>query len=141
MQLDLDLAEELPPVWGHPHQMEQVFLNLLSNARDALNEKAERAVGGNREFDKHLTVRTRCETYGIRWAIVEVEDNGDGIETANMERLFEPFFTTKEAGKGTGLGLSISYGIVQNHRGRISCESRKGEGALFRVVLPAAEEA
>ena len=141
IRLKLDLSEGLPPVSGHPNRMEQVFLNLLSNARDALNERSERDGDGNGAFEKRLTVRTRCETYGIGWVIVEVEDNGIGIEAGNMERLFDPFFTTKEAGKGTGLGLSISYGILQNHRGRISCENRNGEGTLFRVALPAAEEA
>ena len=72
--------------------------------------------------------------------VAEVEDNGVGMDEAIRARLFEPFFTTKPADRGTGLGLSISYAIVRDHGGQIACESRKGEGTVFRVRLPAAEE-
>ena len=139
IELTLDLAGDLPLVWGHPYPMEQVFMNLLGNARDALDERARQDAGGNGAFEKRVAVRTRCETYGIRWVVVQVEDNGIGMEVADRERIFEPFFTTKEADQGTGLGLSISYAIVQNHHGRISCESSKGKGTIFRVVLPVSE--
>jgi len=156
--LRLNLGEGLPPVWGHPHQMEQVLMNLLNNARDALDEKEtgdrrqETGDGENRicstaiyrrevEWEKRLTIRTQRETYGgSRWVVAEVEDNGAGIDEAHRARLFEPFFTTKPADRGTGIGLSICQAIVQKHGGWIACESRKGEGTTFRVGLPAAEE-
>ena len=122
----LELDDVLQSVRGHPHQLEQVILNLLANARDAVNAK------GNP--DKTVRIRTRMDGKDV---VAEVEDNGVGIAEADAQRLFEPFFTTKEADRGTGLGLSISYAIVKNHGGEIGCESRKGEGATFRVVLPA----
>ncbi|OGG46900.1 MAG: hypothetical protein A3F84_01115 [Candidatus Handelsmanbacteria bacterium RIFCSPLOWO2_12_FULL_64_10] len=162
--LHLDLDEGLPPVWGHPHQMEQVLLNLLNNARDALDEREgeRRKAKGEREdisalrpspsafgdgerrgegWTKGVWVRTQCERYGGgRWVVAEVEDNGVGMDEAIRARLFEPFFTTKPADRGTGIGLSICQAIVQKHGGWIACEGRKGEGTTFRVGLPAAEE-
>jgi C4-dicarboxylate-specific signal transduction histidine kinase len=131
----LELGEGLPLVRGHPYRIEQVLLNLLANARDALDEKPADQGG-----DKQVRIRTYCETDEAHWVITEVEDNGVGIAEAHLARLFAPFFTTKTADRGTGLGLSISHAIVQNHGGRITCDSRKGEGARFRVALPAAAE-
>ena len=130
IEVRTELAEGMSAVYGHPFQIEQVLLNLLANARDALEEKG---VG-----EKRLWIRTRTE--GLSQAVLEVEDDGVGIEAAHLERLFEPFFTTKGADQGTGLGLSISYAIVQNHGGKIACESRRGAGATFRVSLPIAQE-
>ncbi len=176
--LHLDLGDGLPPVSGHPHQMEQVFLNLLGNARDALDEKetekgetgkggttlplrpppnrgigeAEKrgkeslrlsgspfsgSGGGEGEWkegwEKGVWVRTRRQGDEV---VAEVEDNGAGMDEGVRSRLFEPFFTTKPADRGTGLGLSICYAIVRDHGGQIACESRKGEGTVFRVRLP-----
>ncbi|OGG57003.1 MAG: hypothetical protein A3F84_05380 [Candidatus Handelsmanbacteria bacterium RIFCSPLOWO2_12_FULL_64_10] len=94
----------------------------------------------SRGWEKELWVRTQCETFGgDRWVVAEVKDNGAGIDEAHLGRVFEPFFTTKPADRGTGLGLSISYAIVRNHGGQIACESQKGEGTVFRVMLPASE--
>lgn len=139
--LQLDLAGELPYVLGHPHQIEQVLLNLLVNARDALDEQANRMPGDPGEaWARRLIVRTRCETDAERRVVAEVEDNGIGIDEGDRVRVFEPFFTTKEADRGTGLGLSISYAIVKNHSGRISFDSRQGKGTTFRLNLPAVEE-
>ena len=106
------------------------MLNLLANARDALDE-------GDRLGEKHLYLRTLQSDGELH---IEIADNGPGIAEEHLARLFEPFFTTKSADRGTGLGLSISYAIVQDHGGRITCESRPGEGATFRVVLPVAGE-
>ena len=92
----------------------------------------------SRGWEKQVWVRTRREDGG-RWVVVEVSDNGIGMTEMERKRVFEPFFTTKPADRGTGLGLSISYAIVRDHGGWISCESRKGEGATFRVELPASE--
>ena len=135
--LSLNLDEHLPPVFGHPHQMEHVLLNLLTNARDALDEKAAQM---DEQRERRLQIRTRYEAEGKRPVVIEVEDNGIGIKEADLPRVFEPFFTTKAADHGTGLGLSISYAIVQNHQGEIACESQGGKATLFQVRLPAVEE-
>jgi signal transduction histidine kinase len=110
----------LPPVECHPGRMNQVFLNLLANACQAIVGHGD------------IWIRTACRNGKV---VVEVEDNGVGIEKKDLSRIFEPFFTTKPAGQGTGLGLSITYGIVQQHNGSIEVESRKGEGTLFRLQL------
>jgi signal transduction histidine kinase len=105
------------------HQLQQVFLNLFLNARDAMPR------GG------WLTVITRCE--GGQW-IAEVADTGSGIPAEQLARIYDPFFTTKAIGRGTGLGLSISYGIIREHGGEIRCDSTVGQGTRFTVTLPAA---
>ncbi len=113
---------ELPFIEGVPAQLNQVFLNLLVNAAQAI------------ESDGRIVIRTGHEG---DWVWVEVEDNGRGIPADNMTRIFEPFFTTKPVGMGTGLGLSLSYGIVAQHGGRIEVSSEVGKGSTFRVWLPA----
>ena len=120
-------------MWGHPHQLEQVVLNLLSNARDAVDERAEMEGTG---YDKRIWIRTRAENQAV---VIEVEDNGVGMDDATRQRLFEPFFMTKDADRGTGLGLSIIYAIVRNHDGEIAVESEQGVGTMFRVMLPVLE--
>lgn len=127
IDLLLDLEDHLPEVFGHPRQVEQVLLNLLTNARDAIDAQTN----GN----KHIDVRCLQQNNQV---VVEVEDTGIGIAEEHVSRLFEPFFTTKPEDRGTGLGLSISYAIVKEHGGQISCSSVLGEGAVFRVVLPIA---
>ena len=130
VDLVLDLWDALPEVWGHPHPLEQVVLNLLSNARDAVDERAEMEEAG---YDKQVQIRTRVENDVV---VIEVEDNGVGMDEATRQRLFEPFFTTKDADRGTGLGLSITYAIVRNHDGEIDVESEQGVGTTFKVMLP-----
>jgi PAS domain S-box-containing protein len=120
VSLELDL-EPLPPVICHAARINQVIMNLLSNAVDACE------AGGV------VTVRTRPEDGAIR---IEVIDNGVGIPPEIQSRIFDPFFTTKPIGKGTGLGLSISYGIVQDHGGTIDVDSTPGKGTRFTVRLP-----
>ena len=120
VKLTLDLGP-LPPVDCYPARINQVFMNLLSNAIDATPE------GGT------VTVRTRAEGTKVR---VEVIDTGTGIPDAVREKIFDPFFTTKPVGQGTGLGLSISYGIVHDHGGTIEVTSEVGRGTTFTVVLP-----
>jgi signal transduction histidine kinase len=106
---------------GSPNHLQQVFLNLLNNARDAMPQ------GGT------ITLRT----YGKNGSVIaEVEDTGTGIARENRKRVFEPFFTTKGLGKGTGLGLSVAYGIIKTHGGDIEVESTPGKGTRFRVILP-----
>ena len=119
IRIEPDLARGLPGTWGSPVHLQQVLLNLLNNARDAMPE------GGA------IVVRTTQEEESI---LAEVEDSGTGLAEEARDRVFEPFFTTK--GKGTGLGLSVSYGIIQAHAGEIEVESEPGKGAVFRVTLP-----
>jgi C4-dicarboxylate-specific signal transduction histidine kinase len=112
-------------VLGNPIQLEQVFINLLTNARDAL-EGVER---------KEVSIDTRLLDDQVR---ITFSDTGPGIEEGNEQRIFDPFFTTKEVGAGTGLGLSITYSILQDHGGQIWVERRPDGGAVFQVELPVA---
>jgi two-component system, NtrC family, sensor kinase len=121
-----ELAEHAVPVLGIEHQLQQVFLNLFLNARDAMPR------GG------WLSVVTRVA--GDR-AVAEIADTGSGIPSAHLARIYDPFFTTKAIGRGTGLGLSISYGIVREHDGTILCDSALGQGTRFTVALPLARDA
>jgi PAS domain S-box-containing protein len=119
------LSADLPVVVGDPHQLQQVFLNILNNAYDAVDGTGR---AGRIEIETEL-VDDSVE--------VRIRDNGPGI--ANSERIFEPFFTTKPVGKGTGLGLSICYGIVRTHKGEILFQNNSGaEGCTFAIRLPAA---
>jgi signal transduction histidine kinase len=113
---------EIPEVVCAPSQINQVFLNLVTNAAQAM--AADKGT---------ITLTTRADGDGVA---VEVSDNGKGIPPEVLPKIFDPFFTTKEAGKGTGLGLSISYKIVQDHGGRITVESQPGTGTKFKVWLP-----
>lgn len=113
---------ELPPITGVDSQLGQVFLNLLVNAAQAIEEQGLIRITTERCDDNRIEAR--------------ITDNGPGIPADNLDRLFEPFFTTKPVGKGTGLGLSLSYGIVQSHQGELKVESTPGEGTTFRVILP-----
>lgn len=111
----------LPEVECLPSQLNQVFMNMLINAAQAIENKGV------------ITVRTGVLGDEV-W--VEVEDTGKGISPEHLNRIFDPFFTTKPVGRGTGLGLSLSYGIVQKHHGRIEVKSELGRGSVFRVYLP-----
>jgi C4-dicarboxylate-specific signal transduction histidine kinase len=130
IEVDLDLPSEDVLVLGNPIQLEQVFINLLTNARDALTEDvAERKI--------QICTRRR----GDRVRIV-FSDTGPGIPKGLEQRIFDPFFTTKEVGAGTGLGLSITYGIVKEHGGQITVTTNGDErGASFEIDLPVATEA
>jgi PAS domain S-box-containing protein len=126
------LSPDLPKIMGDTNQLEQVFLNLIANARDAIED----AHGAKKE----LTITTRVsEDEGAPSVLVSIKDTGIGISPENLEKVFEPFFSTKPVGKGTGLGLSLCFGIVEVHGGRIDIKSREGEGTEVTVVLPAKE--
>ena len=131
IEVVFDLAEELPPIMADPNRLEQVFMNLLLNARDAIEDKCAGTTCGPR--DRRITLRTRARR---RTIMAEVADTGVGIPRDIASRIFEPFFTTKQVGKGTGLGLSISYGIVQDYGGTIHARPRSGQGARFILVFP-----
>ena len=119
----LDLDPDLPTVHISPTEMQQVLLNLVNNAIDAMNKP-----------EGVIVMRSHRDG---PWVVLEVEDNGQGIPQANKPRIFEPFFTTKPVGKGTGLGLSICYGIIDKSGGTISVDSTPGQGTAFTVRLPA----
>jgi signal transduction histidine kinase len=123
IQVRKELAASGPIVQGTEHKLQQVFLNLFLNARDAMPK------GG------WLTIVTRAEGAN---ATIEIADTGSGIPVDHLSRIYDPFFTTKEIGKGTGLGLSITYGIVQEHGGTIACDSAPGQGTRFSLSLPLA---
>jgi signal transduction histidine kinase len=122
----LELPEELPAIRGNTGQLQQVFLNLFLNARDAMEN------GGT------LTVRAWAGSRGVE---VEVADTGHGIPPEHLPKIYDPFFTTKASRKGTGLGLSITYGIVRDHGGVIEVDSRPGEGTRFHLEFPAMRKA
>lgn len=122
--VELQLDQELPLTWADPHQLQQVVVNLLVNAEHALAEWEGR---------RAITLST-SRTDGL--LLLRIADTGPGISPEHLSRVFNPFFTTKGVGKGTGLGLSISHGIVHEHGGRITVESRPGAGATFTVELP-----
>lgn len=125
VRISLELEDGLPLIRGNAGKLQQVFLNLLLNGRDAMEN------GGV------LAVRTAAAGAVVR---AEVRDTGPGIPRELLNRIFDPFFTTKASRKGTGLGLSISYGIVEEHGGQIVADSRPGEGAVFRLDFPAARK-
>ncbi len=125
IEVTVDLGPEEPVVLGNSIQLEQVFINLLTNARDAVADSPRKAI-------------RISSPLGSVAADLEFADTGHGIPPGLERRIFDPFFTTKEVGKGTGLGLSIAYGIVKEHGGTISVVSRPGEGATFFIHLPLA---
>ena len=129
-----ELAADLPPVRADANRLEQVFINLLINARDAIEEKVQAHPHLKGEKKIYLTSRRSGTTVQV-----EVRDTGKGIPAQLIGKVFEPFFTTKEVGKGTGLGLSISYQILKDFGGALRAASREGEGACFILEFPAVE--
>jgi len=122
----LELAEGLPNVLGDKTRLEQVFLNLLTNARQAMEEAETRL----------LTVRTALADGAARPVVIEVRDTGKGFTPDEAAKLFTPFYSTKKHGHGTGLGLTISQRIVKDHGGAIAAEGAPGQGASFTIRLP-----
>jgi len=126
VQVTRNLQQELPAVLGSTNKLQQVFLNLFLNARDAMPS------GGIME------IRTAAHNGSVE---VEIIDSGGGIPRENLNRIFDPFFTTKSVGRGTGLGLSVSYGIVKEHAGKVDVRSTPGKGTSFRLEFPVARKA
>jgi CheY-like chemotaxis protein len=124
--IDLEIGSGVPRVVANAGQLEQVLLNICLNARDALEDGAVR--------DPSISIRVERSAGGD--ALIRVSDNGPGMDELTCSRVFEPFFTTKEVGRGTGLGLASAYAIVNDHGGRVRCESRPGEGTSFEILLP-----
>jgi two-component system NtrC family sensor kinase len=117
------LSPDLPSVHVSPSEMQQVFLNMINNAVDAIDSKK----GGT------ITLTTRMENGMI---VIDIGDTGSGIAQANLQRIFDPFFTTKAVGRGTGLGLSICYGIIKKIGGDITVNSAVGKGTVFHIRIP-----
>jgi len=123
--LNLQLTPDLAPVYGNAGRLQQVFMNLIINARDAM------------PFGGELTLATEAENSTVR---VEVGDNGVGIPADHLQKIFDPFFTTKSTSRGTGLGLAVSYGIIREHSGKVQVESQVGKGTTFRLEFPVARK-
>jgi signal transduction histidine kinase len=138
----IDIIRSIPDralsIRGELNQVEQVLLNLMQNARDAMVDRVQQAeaAGDAADVPRLMTVATGAREEG-REVYIEVTDTGIGIDDESKQRIFEPFFTTKEADRGTGLGLSISMNIVESHGGAVELESTPGQGSTFRVIFPA----
>jgi len=129
-----EYEENLPPILADANRLEQVFINLLINARDAIEERWNQA--DHRKGMKKISLKTSSQEGMVT---IEFRDTGTGIPKSIIDKIFEPFFTTKKVGKGTGLGLSISYSIVRDYDGVIKVKSRENEGSNFIVQFPIAE--
>ena len=131
---------ELPPIYCYPGQLNQVFMNILANALDALEEQD--AARTYDEIDANPSkIWISTEPIDGRWICVRIADNGPGIDDETKASIFDPFYTTKSVGKGTGLGLSISHRIVvEKHQGKLDCKSEPGEGTEFIITIPIAQQ-
>jgi signal transduction histidine kinase len=133
IEVSVDAEADLPELHQGGARIKQVLMNLLTNARDALGSRSPR-----RAEEKRIHIAASTQLRGDEpWLVIELSDNGDGIEPGLLQRIFDPFFTTKPPGRGTGLGLALSQEFVTALGGRIECSTRRGEGTVFRVELPA----
>ncbi len=123
VQITKQYAQNIPEIWMRENGIQQVFLNIITNALDAIKESEKKEL--------HIDIKQDGE-----YVRVTIADSGTGIARENLSRIFDPFFTTKPPGQGTGLGLSISQSVIETHDGRITCESKAGHGAKFEIVLP-----
>jgi PAS domain S-box-containing protein len=138
IELEIDVIGELPPVVADVHQLEQVLLNLVVNARDAMPDGGQLTIKLRELSLDEEDARLRADAKPGRYACVEVTDTGTGMDAEVAAQAFDPFFTTKPSGEGTGLGLAMVYGIATNAGGHVTLDSRPGEGTKIAVHLPAA---
>lgn len=131
IRFDLELGNDLPRVLGHSNRLQQVIVNLVSNARDAINDASS---PHDKKAERSIAIRTWAEDASV---FIEVEDTGSGISQKDQHKIFEPFFTTKETGQGMGLGLAITYGIVKDYGGTVTINSEIDKGTVFRLQFPA----
>ncbi len=127
--------QEMPPVLCYPGSLNQVFMNLIANAIDAIEDKQKALLDGDQaNYQPQIIIQTERTQSAV---IIRIQDNGDGMEESVKARLFNPFFTTKPVGKGTGLGLAISHQIIyEKHQGQLTCQSQVGVGTEFVIALP-----
>lgn len=135
VKMKIDLCSENLVIKADAGKIEQIILNLVVNARDAMSNKGVISISTGRSICQKDYLEDSC-VEGGSCAVLVIADNGMGIKPEDRKKIFEPFFTTKEAGKGTGLGLSIVYGIVKQHDGHIEMESEEGAGTTFRIYFP-----
>jgi PAS domain S-box-containing protein len=136
IHLEINLDPQELPIMADSGQIEQVLMNLSTNARDAMSQGGSIVITTEAvSLDSDFVLSRGFGTQG-RYALLTCSDNGDGIEADIVKHIFEPFYTTKEIGKGTGLGLSIVYGIIKEHNGNILCHSTIGLGTIFQIYLP-----
>ena len=138
IEVTKNLSSDLPKVLADANQLEQVFLNMLTNARDAIESNVD-AKQADAEPQKKIVITTQVPDDAKDKVEILFKDTGGGISREVLKNIFDPFYTTKEVGKGTGLGLSISYGIIQNHKGEIDTAETGPEGTTFRITLPVAD--
>lgn len=125
IEIERQYSKKLPKVFANPVQLEQVFINLITNARDAIDQAGK--------FNGKITLKTQFQK---DFVVIEVSDNGCGMSEKTRSKIFNPFFTTKEVGKGMGLGMSLSYGILNKIHASLTVKSREGEGARFVIKIP-----
>ncbi|MBU1985608.1 MAG: PAS domain-containing protein, partial [Proteobacteria bacterium] len=135
IQIKKEFDPDLPRIKADGNQLEQVFLNLLGNARDAVVEKREKCAD-KEGYQAEIAIHTGMSE-DLSHLVILISDNGCGIPPGIEKTIFDPFITSKEVGKGTGLGLSISYGIIQEHKGRIQVAKSGPEGTTLKIELPA----
>lgn len=134
VKVTFELNEDIAPIKADNYQIQQIFFQLISNARDALKDRSRGLEENN--YEKHLIVKTATdENYHVTASIF---DNGSGILENNLKKIFDPFFTTKEVNKGKGLGLAIIYGLVKEYNGTVEAESEMGVGSKFTLKFPPA---
>ena len=124
VKLTVEIVPELPNIRGDANQLQQVFTNMILNADQAMPEGGELRITADKSSDKPGMM------------MICFQDTGCGIAPEHLDKIFDPFFTSKATGQGTGLGLSISYGIIQDHRGEVSVQSKVSKGTIFTIYLP-----
>ncbi|MCF8033579.1 MAG: response regulator [Desulfarculaceae bacterium] len=139
IQVHLSLSPELPLIKGDPYQIQQMMMNLGTNARDAMPDGGELTLATALEDVDGLNCMACSSNFSGRYITLSVSDNGTGIQNDVLHRIFEPFYTTKEVGKGTGLGLATVFGIAKAHSGHLTCRSQADQGTVFTAYLPADE--
>lgn len=133
IEVNINFDLNIPKVNGEPYQIEQIVINAISNAKDALEQKEDSTIEKPSTWSKTLEIKTLLVN---NWVCIDITDNGIGMSDELKQKIFEPFYTTKEVGKATGLGLSISYGIIENHKGRIDVFTEEGKGTTISIKLP-----
>ena len=133
IELIRDFDVNIPEIMGESYQIEQIVINALSNAKDALAQKVNSDIYDLSGWKKKIEIKTSLIN---QWVCIDITDTGIGMSKAVKEKIFEPFYTTKEVGKATGLGLSISYGIIESHKGRIDVSTEEGKGTTLSIKLP-----